>query len=136
QLRCGCLLRVAESMRPQRVTIPHIEGGSERAAEINIRRRGLELGNTAIASIPGAPPDQIVAQSPPPNATNVSAPKISVLLASPEERNAFIMPSLIGRSEDEAINAIVAAGFKVGSITSQPAPADNTEPSSVPSGLR
>ncbi len=137
EVRRGWRVRVAESMGPQRVVIPDIVGGSERAAEINIRRRGLELGETAIASIPGAPADQIVAQSPPANATNVSAPKISVLLAAPDERNAFVMPSLIGRSEDDAINAIVGAGFKVSSITSQAgAPADSTDPNSVPSGLR
>jgi beta-lactam-binding protein with PASTA domain len=137
EVRRGWRVRVAESMGPQRVVIPDIVGGSERAADINIRRRGLELGNTAIASIPGAPPDQIVAQSPPANATNVSAPKVSVLLASPEERTSFVMPSLIGRSEDEAINAIVGAGFKVSSITSQVAPAsDGSDANTVPSGLR
>ena len=81
-------------------------------------------------------PDQIVAQSPPANATNVSAPKISVLLASPEERAAFVMPDLVGRSEDEAINAIVQAGFKVGSITSQAAPSDSSSANDIPSGLR
>jgi beta-lactam-binding protein with PASTA domain len=136
EVRRGWHVRVAESMGPQRVVIPDIVGGSERAAEINIRRRGLELGNMAIASIPGAPPDQIVAQSPPANATNVSAPKISVLLASSENRNAFVMPSLIGRSEDEAINAIVQAGFKISSISSQAAPADSADANSLPSGLR
>ncbi len=136
EVRRGWRVRVAQSMGPQRVVIPDIVGGSERAADINIRRRGLELGNTAIASIPGAPADQIVAQSPPANATNVSAPKISVLLASPEERAAFVMPSLIGRSEDEAINAIVQAGFKVGSITSQAAPSDSSSANDIPSGLR
>ncbi len=136
-VRRGWRVRVAESMGPQRVVIPDLAGGSERAADINIKRRGLELGNVAIAEIPGAPPDQIVAQSPPANATNVSAPKISVLLAAPEERNAFVMPNLVGRSEDEVINTIVGAGFKVGSITSQGEPdASASASSGVPSGLR
>ncbi len=74
QVRRGWHVRVAESMGPQRVVIPDLIGGSERAAEINIRRRGLELGSVATATIPGAPTDQIVAQSPPANAVNVSAP--------------------------------------------------------------
>ena len=65
------------------MVIPNLVGGSERAAEINIRRRGLELGGIATATIPDGAADQIVAQSPPANATNVSAPKISVLLAAP-----------------------------------------------------
>jgi beta-lactam-binding protein with PASTA domain len=137
EVRRGWRVRVAESMGPQRVVIPDIVGGSERAVEINIRRRGLEVGNTAIASIPGASLDEIVGQSPQANATNVSAPKISVLLGAPEERNSFVMPSLIGRSEDDAINAIVGAGLKVASITSEPAPADTTATdNALPTGLR
>ena len=43
QVRRGWHVRIAESMGPQRVVIPDLIGNSERAAEINIRRRGLEL---------------------------------------------------------------------------------------------
>jgi beta-lactam-binding protein with PASTA domain len=137
QVRRGWRVKVAESMGPQRVVIPDLVGGSERASEINIRRRGLELGSIATANIPGAPPDQIVAQSPPANATNVSAPKISVLLAAPEEPNSFVMPDLVGRSEDDAVNAIVGAGLKVGRIASQPPPTSESDGvNAVPSGTR
>lgn len=137
QVRRGWRVKVAESMGPQRVVIPDLVGGSERASEMNIRRRGLELGGIATASIPGAPPEQIVAQSPPANATNVSAPKISVLMAAPEEPHSFVMPDLTGRSEDDAVNAIVGAGLKVGRIASQPPPAaENEAANAVPSGTR
>jgi eukaryotic-like serine/threonine-protein kinase len=137
KVRRGWRVRVAESMGPQRMVIPDLVGGSERAAEINIRRRGLELGSIATATIPDGPTDQIVAQSPPANATNVSAPKISVLLAAPQERDSFVMPDLVGRSEDDAINEIVGAGFHVGTITSQPPPAgDSTSPEALPSPSR
>jgi beta-lactam-binding protein with PASTA domain len=141
QVRRGWHVRVAESMGPQRVVIPDLIGGSERAAEINIRRRGLEFGSMATATIPGAPGDQIVAQSPPPNAVNVSAPKISVLMAAPEDRNSFVMPDLVGRPEDDAVNEIVGAGLHVAGISSQAtaspaaaAPATATE--APPSGPR
>jgi beta-lactam-binding protein with PASTA domain len=136
QVRRGWRVRIAESLGPQRVVIPDLVGGSERAAEINIRRRGLELGSIASAMIPGGPTDQIVAQSPPANAVNVSEPKISVLVAAPEERNSFVMPDLVGRSEDDAINEIVGAGFHVGGIASQPAPAagsNSTDATAPPS---
>jgi serine/threonine-protein kinase len=123
-------------MGPQRVVIPDLTGGSERAAEINIRRRGLELGSIATASIPGAPSDQIVAQSPPANAVNVSAPKISVLLAAPEDRNSFVMPDLIGRGEDDAVNEIVSAGLRVAGISSQAAAAPANTADAVASGSR
>jgi beta-lactam-binding protein with PASTA domain len=122
QVRRGWHVRVAESMGPQRVVIPDLIGNSERAAEINIRRRGLELGSVANATIPSAPPDQIIAQSPPANAVNVSEPKISLLMAAIPNPDSFVMPDLVGRSEDEAINAIVNAGLHVPTINTQAPP--------------
>ena len=74
-----------------------------------------------------------MAQSPPANATNVSAPKVSVLIAATEDRKSYVMPDLRGRTEDEAVNAIVGAGLKVGSISSQPAAErDANSPETLP----
>jgi eukaryotic-like serine/threonine-protein kinase len=142
QVRRGWHVRVAESMGPQRVVIPDLVGNSERAAEINIRRRGLELGAIANASIPNAPADQIIAQSPPANAVNVSEPKISLLMAAMPDRDSFVMPDLVGRSEDDAINEAVNAGLHVPTINTQAAPAQpvgtvpSAAPEAVPSGTR
>ena len=137
QVRRGWHVRVAESMGPQRVAIPDLTGDSERSAEINVRQRGLELGTTAVAGIPDATPDQIVAQSPPANAINVSAPKVSLLVAASEDRKSYVMPDLRGRTEDDAVNAIVGAGLKAGNITSQPTPgADENSPETLPAGTR
>ncbi len=137
QVRRGWHVLVAESMGPQRVVIPDLIGNSERAAEINIRRRGLELGSTASATIPDAPADQIVAQSPPANAVNVLEPKISILMAAPGERPSFIMPDLVGQGEDAAIDAIVNAGLRVAGIETQAAPpAAQNATQSVPAGTR
>src|SRR5690242_12084333 len=74
KVRRGWEIRVAESLGPQRVEIPSVLGQSDRAAEINIRRRGLDVAAVAQLDIPGAIPDQVVAQSPLPNASGVSAP--------------------------------------------------------------
>ena len=136
-VRRGWRVRVAESMGPQRVTIPDLTGDSERSAEINIRRRGLEMGAMAVAAIPDSTPDQVVAQSPPANATNVSAPKVSMLIAAAEDKKSYVMPDLRGRTQDEAVHAIVGAGLKVGSISS-PAPteADANAPETLPPGTR
>src|SRR5271166_1215945 len=137
QVRRGWRVRVAESMGPQRVAIPDLTGDSERSAEINIRRRGLELGTMAVASIPDTTPDQIVAQSPPANAVNVSAPKVSMLVAATEDRKSYVMPDLRGRTEDEAVNAIVGASMKVGNITSPPAAeGDVNSPETLPASAR
>ncbi len=72
------------------------------------------MGSMAVAEIENATPDQVVAQTPPANATNVSTPKVSVLIAATEDRKSYVMPDLRGRTEDEAINVIVGGGHEGG----------------------
>jgi beta-lactam-binding protein with PASTA domain len=74
QVRRGWQVRVAESLGPQRVEIPNLMGQSERVANINIRRRGLDVGAVAEMGMPDVPEGQVLAQAPPPNASGVSAP--------------------------------------------------------------
>ena len=47
KVRRGWQVRVAQSLGPQRVVIPDVTKQSERAAEWNLRRRGLDLTSTA-----------------------------------------------------------------------------------------
>jgi eukaryotic-like serine/threonine-protein kinase len=116
KVRRGWRVRVAESMGPQREIIPNVIGDSQRAAELNIRRRGLDLGTVASVHIPDSEPDTIVAQNPPANATGVTSPKISLLVAAGAEPKFFVMPDFIGQPLDAAVKTIANAGFKVGNI--------------------
>jgi len=127
EVRRGWQIRVAQSLGPQRVEIPNVLGETERAAEINIRRRGLDVGAVAQiempgvqmsgVQIPGAPPDQVVAQSPPPSASGVSTPKISLLITEPAQPQAYVMPSFIGQSLGSAKLALQDGGMRLGSVT-------------------
>ncbi len=128
-VRRGWRVRVAESLGPQRVTIPDILGQSSRAAEINIRRWGLELGTVATVEIPDLPPNQVVGQSPPPNAGSVASPKISLLETTAPQPAVFVMPDFVGKSITVAREEVQDAGLTVGNVTlfspppSAPAPA-------------
>ena len=118
RIRRGWQLRVAESLGPQRVEIPNVIGESERAAEINIRRRGLDVSAVSQLPMAGATADQVVAQSPPPNASGVSAPKISLLTAGPAPPQVYVMPSFVGQTLESAAATLKAAGFQLGNVTS------------------
>src|SRR5438128_7073242 len=74
-VRRGWKVRVAESLGPQKAQVPDLVGQSLRAAEINVRQRGLEVGSVAVANLPSAAQDEIVAQSPPANSGSVDSPK-------------------------------------------------------------
>jgi eukaryotic-like serine/threonine-protein kinase len=131
-IRSGWQIRVALSLGPQRVQIPDVLGESERAAEINILRRGLDVGAVAQVEVPGATPNQVIAQNPAPNATSVAAPKINLLAAEPPLAQAFVMPSLVGQTLIAATAAVKEAGLEVGNVTLAAPPPDTVQPNPPP----
>ncbi len=133
-VRRGWAVRLAQSLGPQRVKIPDVTGGSERVAELNIRRRGLTLGSIAHVSLPDGTLDQVISQSPPANASGVSAPKISLLVSDGPEPPTYVMPNLSGQPLGSAMLALQDAGIKVGKVSVLP-PASSTlqgEPQPAP----
>src|SRR5216684_4041484 len=122
KVRRGWSVRVAQSLGPQRVAIPNVTGGSERVAELNIRRRGLGLGSVAHVSLPDAPQDQVISQSPPANASGVSAPKINLLVGDGPAPAIYVMPNLTGQPLGSAMLALQDAGIRVGRVTVLPPP--------------
>ncbi len=135
KVRRGWSIRVAQSLGPQRIAIPDVTGGTERIAELNLRRRGLSLGSVAHVNLPDAPLDEVVSQSPPPKASGVSAPKINLLVSDGVRPLMFVMPNLTGQPLGSAMLALQDAGIKVGkvSVLLQPVPPTQTgEPQAPP----
>lgn len=140
KVRRGWSVRAAQSLGPQRVAIPDVTGSSERAAELNIGRRGLALGSVAQVSLPDATVDQVVSQSPPANASGISTPKISLLISASPEPPAYVMPNLTGQPLGSATLTLQDAGMKVGKVSvlppasspdAQPAASTPSEPSAA-----
>jgi eukaryotic-like serine/threonine-protein kinase len=133
KVRRGWLVRVAESLGPQRVAIPDVTKQSERAAEWNIRRRGIDLASTAEMQLPGTPADQVLAQSPPANASQVAAPKTSLLVTVPSDSPAYVMPSFLGQPLGTASRTLQDAGFRLGNVSMAPPATSETSPLNTPS---
>jgi beta-lactam-binding protein with PASTA domain len=132
KVRRGWTVRVAQSLGPQRVTIPNLTGGSARAAEINVRRRGLTVGYVAQVALADVPQDQIASQSPPANASNVSVPKIDLLVSLGPEPGAYLMPNLTGQPLGSAQLALQDAGMHVGKVSLAAAGASNESAGTSP----
>ena len=128
KVRRGWTIRVAQSLGPQRVTIPDVTGQSERVAELNIRRRGLDLGSAAQISWPDSAPDQVVSQSPPANASGVLVPKISLLVSDTPQAAEFVMPNFVGSPLGSATVALQEAGIKLGKVSVMSATPATNEP--------
>jgi len=136
RVRRGWRVRLAQSLGVQRVMIPDVQGQSPRAAELNVRQRGLEIDTVAEAHLPDEPAEQVVSQSPPPAAVGVQSPKVSVLLASEPEPVMFVMPNFVGRPLSEAAATIDQAGFKLEHVQTadaiSPPPTTGAAPTASP----
>src|SRR5258706_6647037 len=132
KVRRGWQVRVAQSMGPQRVVIPDVTKQSERAAEWNIQRRGLEVTSTAEMQLPGTPADRVMAQSPPADASQVAAPKTSLLVTVAADLPAYVMPNFVGQPLGSASRMLQDAGFKLGTVSMAPPQADSTALTSGP----
>lgn len=134
KVRRGWQVRVAQSLGPTRVAIPDVTGQSEHAAELNIRRRGLDVASMAQVQAAGIPADQVLAQSPPANAAQVLAPKISLLVTTPAEPQAFVMPSFVGQALGSANRTLQDAGFRLGNVSVAPPPSPPPTDAANPTG--
>lgn len=107
-------VRVTESLGSQQVSIPDLKGEGERAASINLRRLGLELGTVGHVAMPG-PVGVVVAQTPAPGAEGVERPRVSILLndGSEETSAGYVMPSLVGLTISGAYGRAGAAGLRI-----------------------
>jgi eukaryotic-like serine/threonine-protein kinase len=117
KVRRGWQVRVAQSLGPTRVTVPDVTGQSEHAAELNIRRRGLDVASMAAMPMAEIPADQVLAQNPTANATQVIAPKISLLVTAEAPPQAFVMPSFVGQPLGSVSRTLQDAGFRLGNVS-------------------
>jgi eukaryotic-like serine/threonine-protein kinase len=115
RVRRGWEVRVAESLGPQRRVIPNLLGESQRAAEINLRRHGLEIGTVAGVPRGGAQIEDVVAQSPAPDEA-ASSPVVSLLVAAEAPPAEFVMPNVVGRHLADVTSQLEQAGIKVGHV--------------------
>lgn len=139
KVRRGWQVRAARSLGPTRVAIPDVTGQSEHAAELNIRRRGLDIASMAEVEAAGIPADQVLAQNPPANAAHLVAPKISLLVTTSAAPQGFVMPNFVGQPLGSVNRTLQDAGFKLGNVSvAAPAPvavgeeASAAGPSTVP----
>jgi eukaryotic-like serine/threonine-protein kinase len=126
-VRKGWKVRVAESLGQQRAAVPNLIGESKLAAGINISRRGLEMGSVSTIHLPGAQPEVVVSQNPPPDATEAVSPKVDLILSASDNEKYYIMPNFVGSSLETATASLLKAGFVLGKVHS----AASEEPASV-----
>lgn len=107
-------VRVAESLGPQSVDVPATVGDTERAASLQLRRAGLEVGEIARIPWSGVEEGTVLAQDPPPHAQGIEQPSVSLLVAAPsgETPDGYAMPDLEGMPIVTAQAVLAKVGIK------------------------
>lgn len=137
-VRGGWELRLAVSLGPQSVVIPQVVGQSDRAANIILQQRGLQVSSVATMDAPNSTAGQVLGQDPQANAQDVEAPKLSYLVSDGPPAQAFVMPSFVGQTLASVTLAVNNAGLTLGKVVEQPAvvpvpPSASQQPGAVPS---
>jgi beta-lactam-binding protein with PASTA domain len=111
-------VRCIESLGPQTVAIPNLTGQPQRAAIMQLRRLGLEVG-AIVRMISPAQPETVIAQDPPAGAAGVERPSVSLLISDPTPTDSaattaatYVMPDFTGRPYVTAAATITHAGLK------------------------
>ena len=90
-------------------------GQTERPAEVVLKRLQLELGPTAHLPSP-LPEGTVIAQSPPPNASGLAGPRVSLLVSDGPAASAaqgYVMPQIVGMTLSAANHYLASAGLRI-----------------------
>ena len=135
RVRRGWQVRVTESLGTQSVSVPDVTGQDEHPASLVLRRLQLEVGSVARIPAPG-PGGTILTQSPPPNSSSATGPRVALLVSDDEPAGAsaaYVMPSLLGMTLYAASNRLATAGLHISSSSEPdnapaPVPVDPNSP--------
>jgi eukaryotic-like serine/threonine-protein kinase len=122
RVKVGQNAHVVLSLGPQKVTIPQLEEQSLRAAQVELLRGGMQLGEVSSAYLPGTAEDMVIQQDPAPGTTDVTSPHVDLFVSLGPRPAAYVMPDLVGLPAAEAESKLNAAGLKVSKLTPSPVP--------------
>jgi len=117
RVKTGQDAHVVLSLGPQSVSIPEVKDLSLRAAQVELLRRGMQLGEISSVYLSGTLPDTVALQDPAPGTTNVQSPHVNLLVSLGPRPPAFAMPDLTGLTALEAESKLGTAELKVAKIT-------------------
>ena len=103
----------------RRVVVPKLTGGSERDAELKLRRLGLRVGKKNYEFSSYFPKGVVTGQSVPEGDTLQVGQSVDFTVSLGDVPEHFIVPNLVGKSLSEATYILLHAGLKVGTVTSE-----------------
>lgn len=103
----------------KRVAVPRLIGGSERDAELKLRRLGLKVGKKSYEFSTYFPKGVVTDQSVSPGDTLQVGQVIDFSVSLGNIPEHFIVPDLVGKSLNEATYILLHSGLKVGKVSKE-----------------
>ena len=122
RVKTGQSAHVVLSLGPQRVTIPQLQDRSLRAAQVELLRGGMQLGEVSSFYQPGGVADIVAEQDPAPGTSDVTGPHVDLLVSLGARPPAYVMPDLNGLPLVEAQSKLGSAGIRLSKLTPESAP--------------
>jgi beta-lactam-binding protein with PASTA domain len=113
----GMLMKVSQqahvvlSLGQRQLQIPLLEGNSLRASRIELLRAGLQIGEVSGITTSDEPADSVILQTPRPGG-GAATPRVDVLVSNGPREVAFVMPHLVGMSDNDAQHRLDVAGLR------------------------
>jgi beta-lactam-binding protein with PASTA domain len=113
----GMLMKVSQqahvvlSLGQRQLQIPLLEGNSLRASRIELLRAGLQIGEVSGITTSDEPADSVILQTPRPGG-GAATPRVDVLVSDGHREVAFVMPHLVGMSDNDAQHRLDVAGLR------------------------
>jgi eukaryotic-like serine/threonine-protein kinase len=123
RVKTGQSAHVVLSLGPQRVTIPQLQDRSLRAAQVELLRGGMQLGEVSSFYQPGRVADIVAEQDPAPGTSDVTGPHVDLLVSLGARPPAYVMPELTGLTLGEAQSKLGSAGMRLSKLTPESAAA-------------
>jgi eukaryotic-like serine/threonine-protein kinase len=120
RVKTGQNAHVVLSLGPQSMTIPPLQDRSLRAAEVELLRDGMQVGEVSSLYVPGGVTDTITEQDPAPGSTDITGPHVNLLVSLGARPPAYVMPELTGLPLAEAQAKLGSAGLHLSKLTPEP----------------
>jgi eukaryotic-like serine/threonine-protein kinase len=120
RVKTGQDAHVVLSLGPPSVAIPEVQDLSMRAAQVELLRSGMQLGEVSSVYLPDTQPDTVLQQDPTQGTTNVQSPHVDLLVSLGPRPEAFVMPDLSGLTVAEAESKLATAELKATKVTPVP----------------
>jgi len=113
QVKVGQFAHVILSLGPQQANIPNVHDSALRAAQIELLRRGLQVGEVSSVYLRGWNANEVIEQDPAPGKIDNVSPHVDLLVSLGPRPAAYVMPNLVGLLLPAAQAELKSAGLSV-----------------------